>query len=122
MLSATIATIFRSLGVVTTFLEQLIKVIIKAGHVATVNKVFPGTILRPRIIIITTTHHIIIDLTVYLDVPETLLARYKRKDAKHEYLVKYTAIPGAVVPFLARELANFLSRKLTFFRCQMVNK
>ena len=82
-------------------LEQLVKVIRKAGHSATVNKVFPGTILKPDIVITTTTPHIIIDLTVTFDPPESLLAGYERKIAKYGHL-------GTTLPVVIGALGSWL--------------
>ena len=82
-------------------LEHLVKVIRKAGHSATVNKVFPGTILRPDIVINTTTPHIIIDLTVTFDAPESLLAGYEGKVAKYGHL-------GTTLPVVIGALGSWL--------------
>ncbi|KAK4027213.1 hypothetical protein OUZ56_016225 [Daphnia magna] len=44
--------------------------IVKAGHATRVNKVFPGTSLRPDIIIKSILPIIIIDLTITFDAPD----------------------------------------------------
>ena len=85
-------------------LEQPVKMIRKTGHSATVEKVFPGTILRPDIVITTTTPQIIINITVTFDAPKSLLAGYERKIAKNAHLD--TTLPVVIGALESWLLAN----------------
>ncbi len=67
-------------------LEELANIIRKAGHTVRVNLVFPDTILRPEVVLTSTTPQLIIGVTVPFDAPESLQAGFDRKVAKYWHL------------------------------------
>ena len=67
-------------------LEELANIIRKAGQTVRVNLAFPGTMLRPDVVVTSTTPHIIIDLTIPFDAPESLQPGFDRKLVKYGHL------------------------------------
>jgi hypothetical protein len=82
-------------------LAELAKAIRKAGHNIEVNRVFPGTNLRPDIVVTSTTPCIIIDLTITFDAPESLHAGHERKVEKYGSL-------GPTLPVVIGALGSWL--------------
>jgi hypothetical protein len=82
-------------------LEELANVIRKAGHTVRVNLAFPGTMLRPDVVVTSTTPQIIIDLTIPFDATESLQAGFDRKVAKYGHL-------GPTLPLVLGALGSWL--------------
>jgi hypothetical protein len=82
-------------------LEELANVIRKAGHTARINKAYPGTTLRPDVVVTSSTPEVIIDVTVPFDAPESLQAGYDLKVAKYGHL-------GPTLPFVVGALGSWL--------------
>ncbi|XP_046651115.1 uncharacterized protein LOC124342196 [Daphnia pulicaria] len=82
-------------------LAEIVKTITRAGHAASVNRVFPGSTLRPDIVIFSTDPPTIIDLTITFDAPESLDAGHARKIEKYSCL-------GLTLPFVIGALGSWL--------------
>ncbi|XP_046632270.1 uncharacterized protein LOC124311947 [Daphnia pulicaria] len=82
-------------------LAEIVKTITRAGHAASVNRVFPGSTLRPDIVIPSTDPPTIIDLTITFDAPESLDAGHARKIEKYSCL-------GLTLPFVIGALGSWL--------------
>jgi hypothetical protein len=72
-----------------------------AGHEATVNRVFPGSILIPDILVTLATPPIIIDVAITFDAPKGLTTGHPRKIEKYSCL-------GLTLPFVIGALGSWL--------------
>lgn len=78
-------------------LELLVKTIARTGHFTRVNKTYPGSDLRPDIVVTSTTPNLIIDLTVTFDAPDSPQADYDRKVTKYSVFgPTYSVVLGAL--------------------------
>jgi hypothetical protein len=82
-------------------LEELTNIFRKAGHTVRVNLAFPGTMLRPDVVVTSTTPQIIIYLTIPFEAPESLQAGIDRKVAKYGHL-------GPTLPLVIGALGSWL--------------
>ncbi|MFO0089556.1 MAG: RNA-directed DNA polymerase, partial [bacterium] len=82
-------------------LDSLAETIRKSGHHVTVNHAFDHTILRPDLVINSTTPETIIDVTVPLDTAENLNSAHRKKVEKYNNL-------GEVLPLVVGSLGAWL--------------
>jgi hypothetical protein len=82
-------------------LEELANIIRKASHEVRINQVFPGTTLRPDVVVTSSTPQLIIDVTVPFDAPESLQAGYDLKVTQYGYL-------GHTLPFVVGAFGSWL--------------